>query len=45
MRNVSNKIIDNFQKPQSTIPIVTQVVHHICDQVSIQIKENLKFKI
>lgn len=57
MRNVSNKIIDKIQKPRSIIPISTQVVHHIRDQVylrpwtqvhqqvSAQMKENLKFKL
>lgn len=57
MRNVSNKIIDKIQKSRSITPISTQVVHHIRNQVylrpwtqvhqqvSIQIKENLKFKV
>jgi len=57
MRNVSSKIIDKMQKPQSITLISTQLVHHIRDQVylqpwaqvhqqvSIQIKENLKFKV
>lgn len=57
MRNVSSKIIDKMQKPRSITLISTQVVHHIRDrvylrpwtqvhqQVSFQIKENLKFKV
>lgn len=56
MRNVSSKIIDKLQKPRSAT-LITQVVHHIRyqvylrpwtqvhQQVSIQIKENLKFKV
>jgi hypothetical protein len=57
MRNVSSKIIDKMKKPRSVTLISTQVVHHIRDQVylrpwtqvhqqvSIQIKENIKFKV
>ncbi len=57
MRNVASKIVNKIQQPRSIIPISTQVVHHIRDkvylrpwtqvhqQVSFQIKENLKFKL
>lgn len=57
MRNVASKIVNKIQQPRSIIPISRQVVHHIRDrvylrpwtqvhqQVSIQMKENLKFKL
>ena len=57
MRNVASKIINKIHKIRSIVPISRQVVHHIRDkvylrpwtqvhqQVSIQIKENLKFKV
>jgi len=57
MRNVASKIGNKMQKPRSITTISIQVVHHIRDQVylrpwtqvhqqvSIQIKENLKFKV
>jgi hypothetical protein len=57
MKNVASKIGNKIQNPRSITPISIQVVHHIRDkvylrpwtqvhqQVSIQIKENLKFKV
>ena len=57
MRNIASKIVNKIQQPRSIIPISRQVVHHIRDkvylrpwtqvhqQVSIQMKENLKFKV
>ena len=57
MRNVASKIVNKIQQTRSITLISTQVVHHIRDkvylrpwaqvhqQVSIQIKENLKFKV
>jgi len=57
MKNVTSKIIDKIQKPRSITPISIQVVHNVREQtylrpwtqvhqqVSIQIKENLKFKL
>ena len=57
MRNVASKIVNKIQKIRSIAPISRQVVHHIRDkvylrpwtqvhqQVYIQIKENLKFKV
>lgn len=57
MKNVTSKIIDKIQKPRSITPISIQVVHNVREQaylrpwtqvhqqISIQIKENLKFKL
>ena len=57
MRNVASKIVNKIQKIRSIAPISRQVVHQIMDkvylrpwtqvhqQVYIQIKENLKFKV
>lgn len=57
MRNVTSKIINKIKKPRSITPISVQVAHNVREQayvqpwaqvqrqVSVQIKENLKFKL